>query len=78
MRGPLSGQPDKIGEHACGAIDNIVFSKHLSLAQFAWEPLKYKTHEEALEDLLPSLNVPSDHMPVIVDFELDRVYTEVD
>uniref|UniRef100_A0A7S0QW63 Nocturnin n=1 Tax=Pyramimonas obovata TaxID=1411642 RepID=A0A7S0QW63_9CHLO len=71
MRGPLSGQPKKIGEHACGAIDNIVFSKHLAVAQFAWKPLTYATEEEALEDLLPSLNVPSDHMPVIVDFKLD-------
>jgi len=72
MRGPLSGQPAKIGEHAIGAIDNVIFSKHCSREQFAWEPLKYATKAEALDDLLPSLNVPSDHMPVIVDFKINH------
>ena len=36
MRGPLSGQPKKIGEHVQGTVDHIYFSRTISKVQFAW------------------------------------------
>ena len=36
MRGPLSDQPKKIGEHVQGAVDQIYHSRTVSLARHAW------------------------------------------
>jgi len=83
MRGPLSDQPDKIGEHAFAAIDHIFYGDgsqtgaldawRLSLLRHAWGPLEYSSPHAALRHVLPSLEVPSDHAPVIVDMLLVRL-----
>mmetsp|Transcript_92329 Transcript_92329/g.275435 ORF Transcript_92329/g.275435 Transcript_92329/m.275435 type:complete len:479 (+) Transcript_92329:2-1438(+) len=70
MRGPLSGQPKKIGEHFCHVIDHIFLSSALSLTQHALAPLSYPSMAEAQGKLLPSVGMPSDHAPVIVDLSL--------
>eukprot|EP00308_Calcidiscus_leptoporus_P009039 CAMPEP_0119353770 /NCGR_PEP_ID=MMETSP1334-20130426/2870_1 /TAXON_ID=127549 /ORGANISM="Calcidiscus leptoporus, Strain RCC1130" /LENGTH=444 /DNA_ID=CAMNT_0007367139 /DNA_START=83 /DNA_END=1417 /DNA_ORIENTATION=+ len=67
MRGPLSDQPRKIGQHACGVIDHVFFSTAYVRSRHAWPPLAYSTKAEARRDLLPSLGIPSDHTPVVVD-----------
>ena len=82
MRGPLSDQPDKIGEHAFAAIDHIFYGDgsqtgaldawRLSLLGHTWQPLEYPSRDAALRHILPSLEVPSDHAPVIVDMLLVR------
>ena len=36
MRGPLSDQPKKIGEHVQGAVDQIYHSRMISFVQHAW------------------------------------------
>ena len=70
MRGPLSDQPAKIGQHAYGLIDHIFFSAPFSMVRHACPPLVYASQAVARKHLLPSLGVPSDHVPVIVDLEL--------
>ncbi|KAL1530872.1 hypothetical protein AB1Y20_001766 [Prymnesium parvum] len=70
MRGPLSAQKKKIGEHTYGAVDDIFISAGVSLRQHAWGPLTYESQEEARTHLLPSLDIPSDHAPVLVDLHL--------
>lgn len=67
MRGPLSNQAKKMGEHAYGLVDHIFFGPDFTLKQHAWEPLVHGSVEKAHEQLLPSLEIPSDHLPVIVD-----------
>ena len=67
MRGPLSDQPHKIGKHVCGVIDHVFFSRHFLGSRHAWLPLTYATPADARRDLLPSLSIPSDHAPVVVD-----------
>eukprot|EP00959_Pyramimonas_sp_CCMP1952_P234243 4894517-Pyramimonas_sp.AAC.1 len=57
-------------EFATGAVDNIYFTAELDMMQYAWEPLAYSSVVEAHEHLLPSLAVPSDHAPSLVDFRL--------
>jgi len=69
MRGPLSNQPKKIGEHACGVIDHIYYSGGMEFEAHVASPLEYE-RSEATRHLLPSLEMPSDHVPVIVDFNL--------
>jgi len=70
MRGPLSAQKKKIGEHTYGAVDDIFIGPGVSLRQHAWGPLTYESQEEARTHLLPSLDIPSDHSPVLVDLHL--------
>eukprot|EP01062_Namystynia_karyoxenos_P038031 TRINITY_DN2764_c0_g1_i1.p1 TRINITY_DN2764_c0_g1~~TRINITY_DN2764_c0_g1_i1.p1 ORF type:complete len:722 (+),score=180.88 TRINITY_DN2764_c0_g1_i1:122-2167(+) len=76
LRGPGSAQPQKIGEHAYEMIDHV-FSRNLPFQGFAFAsprgpvvpslpPFASKT--DALDALLPSLEIPSDHYPVVVDF----------
>mmetsp|Transcript_16665 Transcript_16665/g.26625 ORF Transcript_16665/g.26625 Transcript_16665/m.26625 type:complete len:516 (-) Transcript_16665:229-1776(-) len=71
IRGPLSGQPKKIGKHALGVIDYVCYSKNLRLSQFAVDPLMLASdgpfNKKATDALIPSLDVPSDHYPVVVD-----------
>jgi len=69
MRGPLSGQAQKIGEHMCHVIDHIFFSTEFSMIEHAFEPHRFEDKDLAAAELLPSLAVPSDHYPVIVDFQ---------
>eukprot|EP00959_Pyramimonas_sp_CCMP1952_P077709 1624384-Pyramimonas_sp.AAC.1 len=59
-------------EFATGAVDNIYFTAELDTERCAWEPLAYPSTVEAHEQLLPSLAVPSDHAPSLVDFRLAR------
>jgi len=69
MRGPLSGQAKKIGEHMCHVIDHIFFSTEFSMIEHAFEPPRFEDKNLAAASLLPSLAIPSDHYPVIVDFQ---------
>lgn len=70
MRGPLSGQARKIGEHFFQVIDHVFFSSALSLVRHVMPPLAYASAEDAQGRLLPSISIPSDHAPVIVDMDL--------
>ena len=36
----------------------------------AWGPLTYSTKEEALGLMMPSLDMPSDHAPILIDLQL--------
>lgn len=68
VRGPASGQPKKIGSHAYYCIDHIFYStEHFSLLRHAFPVRRFKSADVALEAVLPSLAVPSDHYPVVVD-----------
>mmetsp|Transcript_21968 Transcript_21968/g.52695 ORF Transcript_21968/g.52695 Transcript_21968/m.52695 type:complete len:597 (-) Transcript_21968:861-2651(-) len=73
MRGPLSNQPKKIGEHVFGVVDHIYYSASggMEFEAHVAPPLEYES-SEAMRHLLPSLDMPSDHVPVIVDFNLPR------
>ena len=68
MRGPLSDQPKKIGEHVYHTVDHIFCSEQLEFVSMAYDPLILGGQEMALQHLLPSYAVPSDHAPVIADF----------
>ena len=70
MRGPLSQQASKVGLHAYYLIDHVYYSQPFKFVRHALPPLRYESKESARTQLLPSLAVPSDHAPVIVDFEL--------
>lgn len=69
MRGPLSQQTAKIGEHMCHVIDHVFFSSAFSFVQHALL-ISYVNVEEARRNLLPSLAIPSDHIPLVLDFDL--------
>ena len=69
MRGPLSQQPKKIGEHAYGLIDHIFFGG-LELVGHRRPPTVFKSTVEARAQFLPSVATPSDHFPVVVDLSL--------
>mmetsp|Transcript_520 Transcript_520/g.862 ORF Transcript_520/g.862 Transcript_520/m.862 type:complete len:530 (-) Transcript_520:438-2027(-) len=82
MRGPSSNQPSKIGEHQLELIDHvftngtkskIVTSVALNNKELVpTAPLLYKSKEgEAELNLYPSSNMPSDHLPVVVDISLE-------
>ena len=81
MRGPSSEQPSKIGEHQLELIDHIFTNASSSrlvrdvqvheAQTVPLAPLQYKTKEgEAEIRLNPSVNMPSDHLPVVVDISL--------
>jgi len=72
MRGPLSKQRRKVGEHAIGAIDQCFIGGPARLVRHAWGPLTYRTAAEARHSMLPSLDVPSDHAPVVFDVRVGR------
>jgi len=71
IRGPLSEQHEKIGKHALGVIDYICFSAAYKASQFALEPMMLGSqgpyNAQAIDSLIPNLNVPSDHYPVVFD-----------
>ena len=76
MRGPLSDQPKKIGEPVLGVVDHIYYSApkeveepHFEFVRHVFEPLTYESGK-ALFTPLPSLEMPSDHAPVVVDLKL--------
>mmetsp|Transcript_63285 Transcript_63285/g.125066 ORF Transcript_63285/g.125066 Transcript_63285/m.125066 type:complete len:157 (-) Transcript_63285:182-652(-) len=69
MRGPLSGQANKIGHHMSHVIDHI-FYRGLTFDGHVWGPTTYESTEEALRHLIPSPSLPSDHYPVVCDFVL--------
>jgi hypothetical protein len=72
MRGPLSDQPKKIGEHAYHLVDHIFFNRWLSFERHLFEPLVYKSVEDAWTRLLPSFAIPSDHAPLIVELSMAK------
>ena len=67
MRGPLSSQPKKMGEHVFGVVDHIYFNSLFRMTRHVWGPLTFPNEEEALGELLPTPECPSDHTPVMVD-----------
>jgi len=71
MRGPLSKQPKKVGLHAPFLIDHVYFgSSQLKLVTHVGSLLAHDSARLALQSLLPTLANPSDHVPVIVDFDI--------
>ena len=70
MRGPLSAQPNKIGEHIFQCCDLVFFSDGLSMQRHVFEPLSYADANAGKLALLPTLALPSDHAPVCVDLML--------
>jgi len=82
MRGPSSDQPDKIGEHQCELTDHIFTSYCRSKVidkvtlrstkiEVETAPKMYESEEgKAEQELYPTMIMPSDHLPVIVDIEL--------
>lgn len=70
VRGPLSAQAKKIGAHAYYLIDHIFYNPgFFEFRSHAFEPKRFKSSKDALEDVQPCLLNPSDHYPVIVDLE---------
>jgi WD40 repeat protein len=68
MRGPLSDQPAKIGEHVFHTVDHIFFSAgDLQFERMTFSPLCFPSKDEATLHLLPSHQIPSDHAPVMAD-----------
>lgn len=57
-----------VGLHVCACTDHIFFTEGLEAAAHAYGPVTAKTNRDALHSLLPSIAVPSDHYPVVVDF----------
>jgi len=72
MRGPLTEQSGKIGEHTYGVVDHIFFGG-ATVARFVLKPTHFDTAAGALSHMLPNLTCPSDHYPVVVDFALPVV-----
>ena len=71
MRGPLSKQKNKVGEHMLHVIDHIFFmGEALRRPQHVCGPVLVPTAAAAHAHLLPSLQCPSDHFPVVVEFEV--------
>ncbi|KAL3939628.1 MAG: hypothetical protein SGBAC_005675 [Bacillariaceae sp.] len=81
MRGPSSAQPSKIGEHQLELIDHIFTNaknsqivKEVQISEalrIPLAPLQYPAKEGPAEiQLKPTLTMPSDHLPVLVDIEL--------
>jgi len=68
MRGPSSNQPDKIGEHQCELIDHIFTNARSSVLH--QQPKFYKDKKEAETELYPSKQMPSDHLPIVVNISL--------
>eukprot|EP00756_Hemistasia_phaeocysticola_P044953 Hpha_TRINITY_DN18729_c0_g1::TRINITY_DN18729_c0_g1_i1::g.47349::m.47349 len=66
LRGPSSGQTQKIGEHAFELIDHVFF-RNLRLQGHGLQPVFFPSKDDALASLLPSLANPSDHYPVVAD-----------
>ena len=60
-----------MGEHVCDMVDFIFSSVELEPVGHVYEPIRHASIEEARALLLPSLSVPSDHVPVVVDFAVD-------
>jgi len=75
IRGPLSNQHEKIGYHSLSTIDYILFSPDTTMSQFALAPQLLgeggKFNRRAMENLIPSMKVPSDHYPVAVDLRAE-------
>ena len=81
MRGPLSTQVKKVGEHMAHVIDHV-FALQLGAPEsdatahgsaplrHAWGPMEFSSAAQALRHLIPSLRVPSDHYPVLCELEL--------
>jgi len=69
FRGPHSAQPDKIGLHAYLCIDHIFFDpRSMALRGHVYPPRRFLSAHTALDHVLPSLAIPSDHYPLVVDF----------
>lgn len=69
LRGPGTKQAKKIGVHAFELIDHMFFKGGLKMRGHALEPQTFTSREDAASSLIPSLVCPSDHYPVVVDYE---------
>ena len=76
MRGPLSGQKQKVGEHACETIDHIFYSSGFVAPKHVFGPIIFTDEVQALHELLPSIPLPSDHYPVVVDLTSVSIQSE--
>ncbi len=66
-----SAAPLQVGEHTIHVIDHIFWrGAALGRHEHVWGPLTFATLPESHACLLPSLQCPSDHLPVVVEFEL--------
>jgi len=59
----------EVGYHACACTDHIFFTDGLEMMSHAYRPVICKSPGDLLHSLLPSVDVPSDHYPVVVDFD---------
>ena len=74
MRGPLSEQKRKVGEHMLQVIDHIFYvGEPLGRSEHAWGPVTYATVAESYAHLLPSISCPSDHLPLVIDFAFPAI-----
>ena len=70
MRGPESQQASKIGAHAHFTIDHVYHRNALLLGQAEALPVpRFASPAHGLQDVIPSWTCPSDHYPVVVDFD---------
>ena len=53
-----------------GTVDLVCFSPEFKFVGHALKPVVYERESDALVKLLPSLEMPSDHLPVVVDLSL--------
>ena len=61
-----------MGEHHCEVIDHIFIAPKASAERLSHvsPPHFYESDEAARAELMPSMAVPSDHAPLIVDVHL--------
>ena len=59
---------DLICPHAL--VDHIFFSRSIKMNQHAWGPVTYSSPQQALSHLVPSLEMPSDHLPLVAEVVL--------
>jgi len=68
FRGPATSQARKMGDHALHLIDHIFFNpRAFELQGHVFRPVHFASPSDALPHMLPTLAMPSDHLPVVVD-----------
>merc|ERR1711918_312078 len=53
LRGPLTAQTAKMGQHALDLIDHVWFSEELELGAHVSPPVRFGSEAEALGELIP-------------------------
>lgn len=70
IRGSKSDQVQKIGIHSLELIDHVFYSDSIIFKNFSRSIMTFDTIDNALNNLIPNELEPSDHYPVIIDFEV--------